>query len=349
MLLAVASFAASASASSPGEDATAAAPISCVAEQFALRSYVLSRQSADVTSGARDPARIVQALTPLCRQAVQGGRWPGLAGELLRHASDDPAVKRVVCQLAPPEAWSAIAAWESADEETRAAYELPCAVALFRYRPDDFTRLVVPRLGGSGGCGFPALAAALAEAVHPEERIKLLPTLEYATRTHADGRDRLYAALCQHPAARSQAVCQAPAVLEKTWAHEARLKRARAPIALHLALAALFALAACLLRYYRGVHWPGVTMSVVATVGTTAMVTWVIVSAPTPGGGALNGINFAMATLATPVAALFGGLVAWVFIRAARGAALPWCLLNAAVYAAVSAVHTWTNTWDRLC
>jgi len=348
-LVAVAAFAAPAPASPDREDATSAAPISCVAEQFALRSYVISRQSADVTSGDRDPARIVQALTPVCRQAIQGGRWPGLAHELLAHASDDPAVKRVICEVAPPEAWSAVVEWESADEETRAAYDLPCAVALFRHRPEDFTRLVVPRLGGAGGCTFPDLAARLGAAVAPAERLQLLPTLEFATRTHAQGRDRLYEVLCQHPAARTQAVCQAPAILEDTWAHEARIARARIPMALHLGLAALFALAACLLRYYRGTDWPAVTMSVIGTVAVTVMVTRAIVTAPTPGAGVLDAPTFMMGAVATPVAALCGGLAAWAFIRFARRAALPWCLLHAVLYGAVGAIHAWNRAWDRLC
>ena len=348
-LLAVAAFAAPAPASPDREGATSAAPISCVAEQFALRSYVISRQSAAVTSGDRDPARIVEALTPVCGQAIQGGRWPGLAHELLAHASEDPAVKRVICELAPPEAWSAVVTWESADEETRAAYDLPCAVALFRHRPEDFTRVVVPRLGGAGGCSFPDLAARLGAAVAPAERLQLLPTLEFATRTHAQGRDRLFAVLCEHPAARTQAVCQAPAVLEKTWAHEARIERARTPMALHLGLAALFALAACLLRHYRGTDWPAVTMSVIATVAATAMVTWAITTAPTPGAGPPNARHLVMGVVATPVAALFGALVAWAFIRSARGAALPWCLLHAALYGAVGAFHAWNGAWDRLC
>ena len=68
------------------EDARSAAPASCVAEQYALRSYVIALQSGDVTSGARDPERIAMAITPLCQQAIQNGRWPGLTRELLARA-----------------------------------------------------------------------------------------------------------------------------------------------------------------------------------------------------------------------------------------------------------------------
>jgi hypothetical protein len=50
-----------------------------------------------------------------------------------------------------------------------------------------------------------------------------------------------------------------------------------------------------------------------------------------------------------PLAAVAGGASAWVFIRAARAAALPWCLLHAAVYGLVTAVHAWTRAWDGLC
>src|SRR5205823_2387902 len=107
-------------------------------------------------------------------------------------------------------------------------------------------------------------------------RIRLLPTLDFATRTRAEGRDRLYEVLCQHPATRTQAVCQAPAVLERTWAHEARIHRAAPWIALHVGLAALFALAACLLRYIRGKVWPAPAMSVVATAATAAALAWIV-------------------------------------------------------------------------
>src|SRR5438552_1009504 len=105
-------FTSRASAAPDVEGATSAAPVSCVAEQFALRSYVMALQSGDVTSGARDPARIAKAITPLCRQAIESGRWLGLANELLAHVSDDEAVKRAICTIAPPEALSAIAKWE---------------------------------------------------------------------------------------------------------------------------------------------------------------------------------------------------------------------------------------------
>ena len=179
-LLALAfSSAAMAQAAPEGEGATTAAPISCAAEQFALRSYVIALRSGDVTSGARDPARIAKAISPLCRQAIENGRWPGLANELLAHVSDDVAVKGAICALAPPEAWSAIVAWETAGEEARAAYEVPCAVALFRHRPDDFAKVVVPRLAGGDPCTFPDLAARLGEAVGADERIRLLPTLDF--------------------------------------------------------------------------------------------------------------------------------------------------------------------------
>jgi hypothetical protein len=331
------------------EDATTAAPVSCAAEQFALRSYVIALRSGDVTSGARDPARIAKAMTPVCLQAIQNGRWPGLAQELLRHVSEDVSVKPVLCDLAPPEAWSAIVAWETAGEEARFAYDLPCAVALFRHRREDFVKVVGPRLAGGGGCAFPDLAARLGEAVRPDERVPLLPTLDFATRTHAEGRDRLYGVLCQHAVARTQAACRAAAVLEPTWAHQARVRRASPRIAFHVALAALFALAACWLRYRRAKTWPALGMSVAATAATAGMVAWIVASAPAPGAGALNGLNIVLALVAAPVSGLFGALLAWAFIRAARGAALPWCLLHALIYGVVTAVHAWTSTWDRLC
>jgi len=331
------------------EGATAAAPTSCAAAQFALRSYVIALRSGDVTSGARDPGRIAQAITPLCRQAIENGRWPGLANELLARVSQDSATKHAICAIAPPEAWSAIAAWETADEETRAAYDLPCAVALFRHRPEEFARVVVPRLGGSGGCAFPDLATRLGEAVGVYERIKLLPTLDFATRTRAQGRDRLYDVLCQHPAARAQAVCQAPSVLEPAWAHAARIKRSTPAMVFHVGLSVLFAMATCLLRYHRARTWPAAAMSAIATAATAAAVAWIIASAETPGAGALKGLNFVLGLVAAPVAALIGGLLAWALIRNARGAALPWCLLHAVIYGVVTAVHVWRGTWDRLC
>ena len=113
-------------------------------------------------------------------------------------------------------------------------------------------------------------------AVAADERIRLLPALDFATRTRAEGRDRLYEILCQQPAARTQPVCQAPAVLERTWAHEARIHRAAPWIALHVGPAALFALAVCLLRYIRGKDSPAPTMSVVATAASAAALAWIV-------------------------------------------------------------------------
>jgi len=348
VLLAVAWFVSPAWASAELEGAKAAAPVSCVAAQFALRAYVIALQSGDAATAARDPALIVQAITPSCRDAIQGGRWPGLAAELLNQASADPQAKPALCAIAPPEAWAAIALWEGASEEARATYDLPCAVALFRHRPEDFTRIVVPRLGGGGGCAFPDLAARLSEALAPDERVALLPTLDFATRTRARGRDRLYQSLCQHPAARTQAVCQAPAALEPTWAHQARIERAIPAIAFHVGLAVLFALAVVLLRHFRGPGWPAVGMSVVATAGTTATVVWIVATKAT-GDGALNILNDLVAIVAMPVAALLAGLVARAFIRSARGAALPWCLVHAVVYGVITSVHVWAGGMDRLC
>jgi hypothetical protein len=349
-LLALASWFVSPASGSPEvEGATSAAPSSCAAEQFVLRSYVIALQTGDVTSGARDAARIASAITPLCRQAIESGRWPGLANELLAHVSDDPALKRVICAIAPPEAGPAIAQWETGDTTAPAAYDLPCAVALFRHRPGDFERVVVPRLGGGGGCAFPDLATRLGEAVGPDERIKLLPTLDFATRTRAQGRDRLYDVLCQHPAARSQALCQAPAVLEPTWAHEARIRRATPRIALHVGLAALFALAISVLRQVRGKNWPALGMSVAASAVTAAALAWIIAGAPTPGAAPPDAPSHVVATVVTLLAALVGGGLAWALIRAARGVALAWCLVHAVVYAVVTALHAWASALDRLC
>ncbi|HEY8926235.1 MAG TPA: hypothetical protein VIU64_17755 [Polyangia bacterium] len=342
-------FTSAAVAAPDEENARSAAPVACTAEQFALRAYVIALESGDVTSGARDPARLVEAITPSCRQAIANGRWPGLTNELLAHAAGDGAVKRVLCAIAPPEALSAIAEWERADDETRGAYDVPCAVALFRYRPEDFARVVVPRLSGGGGCEFSLLPMFLGEALRPDERIGLLPTLDFATGTRARGRDHLYEVLCQHPAARTKAACQTPAVLEPTWAHEARIRRATPWIAFHVGLAVLFALGVCLLRYYRGKGWPGPASSGLATAATAAAVTWIVASADTPGAGALNGMNIVLAVVASPVAALIGGALAWILVRAAPSLALLWCLLHAVVYAAVTAVHVWRNAWDRLC
>jgi hypothetical protein len=120
-------------------------------------------------------------------------------------------------------------------------------------------------------------------------------------------------------------------------------------MAFHIGLAALFALATCLLRYFRGKTWPALGMSVVATAATAATLAWIIASAPTPGEGSVNAVNFVVAMIATPVAALVGGLLAWALIRAVRAAALAWCLSHAVVYGVVTAVHAWTSVWDRLC
>jgi hypothetical protein len=334
-----------ASASADADDARSAAPASCVAEQFALRSYVIALESGDVTSGARDPARIARAITPLCQEAIQNGRWPGLANELLVRASDDPAVKRVLCAIAPPEALSVVTTWEAANDDARASYDVPCAVALFRHRPEDFARIVVPRLGGSGGCAFPDLAARLGEALGAAERIKLLPTLDFATRTRAAGRDHLHEVLCEHPAARANPICQAPAILETTWAHEARIARATPWIALHVGLAVLFTLSVCLLRYHRGKDWPGSKTSAAATAATAAAATWIVIGAKTSGVAAPTATDMGVVV----VAALAAGSLAWAVVRAAPRVALAWCLFHALAYGVVAGLHAWTSAWDRLC
>ena len=180
---------------------------------------MIAVRTGDLSSGAHDPARIPKAITPLCRQAIDNGRWPGLANELLARVPGDPSLKNVICEIAPPEALSAIVQWETTDDRVRGLYDLPCALALFHHRPEDFAKVVRPRFTATGGCSFPFLATPLAEAVSPAERAAFLPTLDFATRTHAQGRDRLYDVLCQHPAIRAREACQAPAVLEPQWAH----------------------------------------------------------------------------------------------------------------------------------
>lgn len=352
-LLALAtSFAVRAHASTDPEGARAAAPISCVSAQFALRAYVTALETGDVTSGAQDPTRIPKAITPLCRQAIDDGRWPGLADELLPRATD-ASMRSVLCEIAPPEALSAIAAWETAgndgDDSTRAAYDLPCAMALFRHRAADFTKVVLPRIAASSGCSFSDLPRRLGEGLRTDERVALLPTLDFATRTRSQGRDQLFRVLCQHPAARAQAACQAPEVLEPAWAHEARVRRALPAIGFHVGLAASFALAASLLRRRRGKDWPAVWMSVAATAATSAAVAWIITTRTTSGPGTFGASNAVVPLVVAPLAALGGGVLAWVVIRTARRAALPWCLGHAAVYGLVTAVHTWTRALDRLC
>ena len=332
-------------AASETEGAGAAAPSSCVAEQFALRSYVTALRTGDVSSSARDLASLPQTITPLCRQAIENGRWPGLATELLSHVSSDPSLKKVICQIAPPEALSAIIAWQGEQGSARSDHEVDCAVALFRHRPEDFRRIVWPRLGGGAGCAFSPLAVELASALPPEERLALLPVLDFATKTRAEDRDSLYGLLCQHPAARAQATCQAPAALESQWAHEARVKRATPAICLHVGLAFLFALMASLLWKFRRQEWPAFSMGVTATIATTATITWILVSSPTAGSGALNGLHLAIAILVAAIA----GVIAWAYLRKARSAALPWCLVHAVIYGVVSATHAWTTAWDRLC
>lgn len=336
-------------ASSEEEGASSAAPTSCVVEQFALRSYVTALRTGDTTTPARDPARLPQAITPLCRQAIESGRWPGLATELLSRVSGDPSLKKVICQLAPPEAFSAIIAWESKEDDDRSGYDVDCAVALFRHRTDDFKRIVWPRLSAGAGCAFSPVALQLGSALRPEERVALLPVLDFATNTRGEGRDSLYSSLCEHPAARTQAACQQPAALEPRWAREARVKRAVPWIAFHAGLALLFALAASLLWRSRREDWPAVSMGVSATMATSATITWILVSAPTPGGGALNGLNLVAAILMAPLVAVIAGAVAWASLRKARDAALPWCLLLAAIYGIVNAMHAWTTAWDQLC
>lgn len=336
-------------ASPEGEGAGAAAPTSCVAEQFALRSYVTALRTGDLTSSARNLASLPQTITPLCRQAIENGRWPGLATELLTHVSSDPSLKKAICQIAPPEALSAIIAWQGEQGSARSDYEVDCAVALFRHRPEDFRRIVWPRLGAGAGCAFSPLSIELASALRPEERLPLLPVLDFATTTKAEDRDALYALLCQHPAARTQATCQAPAVLEGQWAHQARVKRATPAICLHAGLAFLFALIASLLWKFRRQEWPAVSMGVTATIATAATITWILVSSPTAGSGALNGLNLALAIPLTPLVATVAGAIAWAYLRKARAAALPWCLVHAAIYGVVSATHAWTTAWDRLC
>jgi len=325
--------------------AVLAAPTSCAAEQFVLRSYVTAVRKGDMVSGAHDPARISEALTPVCREAIQNGRWPGLTTELLARVSTDESLKGVICEIAPPEAMAAIVEWETAGD---AAYDRPCAVALFRHRREDFARLVLPRLGAAGGCEFSDLTLRVGEALTPEERVALLPVLDFATRTRALGRDQLFGVLCQHPAARAQVACQSREAMEPEWAHQARVKRVAPGIGLHVGLALLFGLAASLLRYFRGNAWPAVRMSVAATVVVSATIAWILMTRPSSSffGDSLN-VVYAM--VVAPLVALVAGGIAWAFTRAVRGAALPWCLGHAVLYGTFSAVHAWMGTWDRLC
>jgi len=234
-------------ASADEEGAWAAAPTSCVVEQFALRSYVTSLRSGDVTLPARELAQLAQGITPLCSQAIENGRWPGLATELLSHASGDPSMKKVICQIAPPEALSAIVEWEEDDEGTRSGYDVDCALALFRYRPADFKRRVWPRLTSRTGRQLAPLAHALSAALHPDERLALLPLLDFTTENRVQGRDDLYGVLCQSALASAQPACHAPAALEEQWAHEGRVQRAATRVGLLAGLALLFVLTATVL------------------------------------------------------------------------------------------------------
>jgi len=336
-------------ASPEGEGAWEAAPTSCVVEQFALRAYVTALRSGVANSPARDPARLSQAITPVCRQAIQNGRWPGLATELLSRVPDEPALQNVLCQIAPPEALSVIATWEGKEGDARRGYDVACALALFRYSPAEFKRVVWPRLTAGTGCAFAPLAVPFIAALRPDERLGLLPLLDFATQTRARDRDRLYDLLCQHPAAREQTPCQAPAALETEWAREARLKRAVPGIVLHSGLALLFAVAASLLWKFRRQSWPAVGMGVAATIATSATLTWIHLLAPAAGSAAPGGPAATSAIFVVLSVAAVSGAGAWTFLRRFAAAALPWCLAHAIVYALARAIHAWTAATNQLC
>ena len=330
-----------------GDRNNAEAPAACEYAALVLK-YVLAFRAGDTAQGVRDPTRIRQVMTPECRRAVKEGKWPALARTLLSLAAADDVFKYETCEIAPPEALLTITDWEKASPNF--GYDTPCAVALLRGRPADFEKIVVPRLiDTSDECRRVGRAAQIAERLHPEERGILLPTLEAATATRAQGRDSLYTVVCKGEPARSANACHARPALEGQWAKEARFRRAVPESAFHAGLAFFYGLA-CFVLWFRFPRvWPATAMGVLGTAGVCIALAWLIMTAPTPGAGALNVVGYLGAMIATPAAALAGALIAWAAIRVIKIPALAWCLAQVVLYPIVTIANVWSHTGAGLC
>jgi len=229
------------------------------------------------------------------------------------------------CLLGPPELFPDVMAWVKTSSPSDGAY-VDCVALLLRAHRATFEELVQPAWKGDVG-----LTQQLAVRLPADERAFVLPVLEAATRDRNAGRDELFRLACATEQARSAPACRGPAQLEQAWDRARRLKRRLAGMAPHLALAALYA-AFVIGAGWRGRH-PGAVRAaaVVGSAVTAAALAWFILGSPTPGAGALNGLNTLFGLVGAVIAVPVGGVIGW----AALGAKLPprvWCLAQVVLY-----------------
>ncbi len=318
----------------------------------ALLKDRLPSQPDDATRTERHPPQVSLTITPDCRLAIGHGRWPALSRTLVALAAHDGAMKREVCEVAPPEALPAIVEWLRADagaDPDRWRYEEICALALARERPAEVERLVVSRLSQPQVCRVDDLALRLTRQLPPtQDRAALLPALAAVTRARLSGRDELFGLVCEDPRARPAKACQDPARLEPSWASHAHLRRVAPALVLDVGGALAYGLLCIFLWRRARDGWPATTLSVIGAMATSIPLWWWIVNS-SPSAGETNWLKFGLAALATPLVALGAALVTWLLIRKVKVLALPWCLFQMAFYLALTVTPLWRSGWDPIC
>lgn len=325
----------------PAVAAARATPPACTAAAEALQTFSVQFDTWAPGSPQRDPAKLLDAISPDCRRALLDGQWPALASTLLPLAEKHDDLKAAACELAAPEAFSRILEWTrvAVGSDQAWTYDAVCAKALLRYRRADFDRIVEPVLANPPGSML--LALRLAEGLKPEERGVLSSALDAATARKAPGRDELFRLVCGADSARAISACQAPTSLELQWAAAERRRKAAPALAVHFGLALLYAITCALLsRRSRGDALL-VALGIAGTSGSSVALAWFVLADPGHGAGEISGISGLLALLVTPVAALAGAVVGWLALRVAKVPALPWCLAQGALYAAVAGTFVW--------
>ena len=262
-------------------------------------------------------------ISPACRKALDAGQWPELA-ELLRPVlAAAPGYRAEACLLAPPELLPDITAWVKAGNPHSAREYIECTALLLRTHRIKFDELVTPQ---------PSETLEFAARIPAEDRSFLLPRLEAATRNREPGRDELFRVACAGEPARSAPACRAPASLEASWVEEeSPARQLRNDMAPHVILAGLYAV------FVLAVGWRGKRrefLTVAASLGgaaTAAALAWAILASPTAGAGAVNVLNTVFGLVGAPIAAVVGGVIGWVAMRA-KLPARPWCLAQAVLY-----------------
>jgi hypothetical protein len=182
------------------------------------------------------------------------------------------------------------------------------------------------------------LVSDLARTIRPEERLRLLPALDLATRHKQIGRDELYALVCVTPQARSAHACaDSPPELASRWNRQDDWKYFVQHDAAHWIAAIAYAVRGIVaVRRNQRVGWQ------FAGIGAAAVFTfmmWAVVTAPS-GEGALPGFFGALLAVAlTPLAIAAGFALAWVAVRKMNGSGAWMCILEAMLYVYLVLAH----------